>query len=95
VLSDDGTTWQDLASVAENVTSFTVTGLNGTRTYTFRVRSYNQFGVSDPSNAVLVAMPRVDIITNEDLVNELTPISGRRNTIGAVRDLTDPRSFEV
>ncbi|WP_428940074.1 right-handed parallel beta-helix repeat-containing protein [Fontivita pretiosa] len=95
VLSDDGTSWHDLASVGENVTSFTVTGLNGTRTYTFRVRSYNQFGVSDPSNAVLVAMPRVDIITNEDLVNELTPIGDRRNTIGAVRDLTDPRSFEV
>ena len=47
-----GGTWTTLASAPRNATQLVLGGLSGSVTYTLRLRAYNAYGTSDPSNAV-------------------------------------------
>lgn len=53
--SGDGVTWQVIASVAANITSYTNTGLNLGLKYYYRVRATNSSGASPYSN--IAALP--------------------------------------
>jgi predicted phage tail protein len=52
--STNGTSWSQIATVGANVTTYTNTGLNKSRTYYYRVRAYNAVGNSPYSNTVTV-----------------------------------------
>ncbi|SNT20679.1 fibronectin type 3 domain-containing protein [Anaerovirgula multivorans] len=48
----DNGNWSELATVGANVTSYTNTGLSSNRSYSYRVRAYNDAGNSGYSNEV-------------------------------------------
>ena len=48
--ADDG--WEEVASVPEDSTEFTDSGLDPDTTYRYRVSSFNSAGISDPSNSL-------------------------------------------
>jgi hypothetical protein len=61
----DGQSFSQIATLGENTTSFTDTGLNANTTYSYRVRAYNGVGDSAYSNIAQA--------TTQTAVNDTTP----------------------
>jgi hypothetical protein len=59
-LSEDGVTWLVVGTIAANVTTFQMSHLASARTYTFRVRAFNEAGFSGASNVAELRMPLSD-----------------------------------
>ncbi len=56
--SNNGRSWTNIANVSANTTSFTDTGVNARKTYSYSVRAFNSAGNSAYSNTVTVTTPR-------------------------------------
>lgn len=56
--SNNGRSWTNNANVAANTTSFTDTGVNARKTYSYAVRAFNDTGYSAYSNIATVTTPR-------------------------------------
>ncbi len=56
--SNNGRSWTNIANVSANTTSFTDTGVNARKTYSYAVRAFNDTGYSAYSNTATVTTPR-------------------------------------
>jgi titin len=65
LLSADGVTWLVVGTLAADVKTFQMTQLTSGQPYTFRVRAFNSYGFSDPSNQALIKMPLPDNSTTQ------------------------------
>ena len=74
-----GRGWQNIPGSDASTTSYTVTGLNNVRTYTFRVRAVNPVGPGRASGSV-EATPQFLVTIS---VSDPTPMVGQRITLTA------------
>jgi hypothetical protein len=76
----DGSNWSQVASLAQNSSSFTHTGLTGGTTYFYRIYAFNGFGSSLYSNTVsaITPLPVPPSDTTPPVVTIASPLAGTR-----------------
>ena len=72
----DGTNWAEIASLAENATTYVDSGLTPGATYSYRVNAYNSLGSSAYSNTATVQVKAGD--TTAPVVKISNPLPGTK-----------------
>ncbi len=67
--SNNGRSWTNIANVAANTASFTDSGVNARKTYSYAVRAFNNTGYSAYSNTATVTTPRASAAGGHSLAH--------------------------
>ncbi|SMP61713.1 fibronectin type III domain-containing protein [Anoxynatronum buryatiense] len=86
-------TYAEIATVGANAVTFTNTGLNGSTTYSYRVRSYNAAGNSDYSNEATAAT--LSVIPAKPTNLSVSPMSNNQVTLTWKDNATNETGFKI